>query len=106
MVRMLARERATVVGLLLLNALLFTLHHSVGTWINRGDYTPLATNREISYLVYDETYYYAAGAQKFLRSGYLGGEIAIYEKRGEWSPLLTIHAPLFGGLARLTGSVE
>lgn len=90
-----------------LNLLIFPLNHIVGYVVNHGDYTPFsAAFPQISPLVYDETQFYAPGAEAFARTGRIPGELDVFELRNLPDSYPVLHSVLLGYAARIAGTLD
>jgi hypothetical protein len=91
---------------MLFAALLFSLHHWVAIAKNHGDYTPFAVSRGVSPMTYDETYFYAPRAQRFMSLGQIPAEIDNYELRHSSAGIPLLPFAILGGMGRVLGSLE
>jgi hypothetical protein len=100
------RQSSILIANVLLAALLCSLHHWVAIAKSCGDYSPFAVSPLVSSLTFDETYFYAPLAQRFMSLGQLPAEVDNYERRDSSAGVTFIPAIVLAGMGRFLGSLE
>ena len=87
-------------------ALLCSLPHWVGIYVNHADYSPFSVSPSISALTFDETHAYAPPARRFMLSGRINAEVDNFEHQSMTAGIPFVPAAILGGMGWVFGSLE